>query len=370
MIYTIFFYILLTYYSTRNNVKSLKWCCVLVALFYGLRYDYMPDYMGYYRGFIRFSDPNYIYDALLEHYEIGWIWLNKLFAPLGFFTFVFVCSCIFAYGVFKMVDCFKLDYKMLPIVLVGYFSQPSTAVLCSAQRQFLVTGIFLLAFSSLVYGKINSIKSLYSLNSLIYYAIIFLCTLFHSSAYVLILVPFVGILPRNNFSVLFIIIFLILFAIYGESYLPFMFNSFLEESGNYTYLSTNEIIKDGSDLTALSIITYLFQIFFLIKTLYNKLITKDEIVIILISLIAIVFSLTAPYLPQIYRLAMYLNLFFFLSIPIVYKYLSIQYKNFFIIGMLLWISWSALKTLSPIVLDSGRDVSYKLIFEVLLKGSM
>lgn len=369
MIYTILFYLSLVFISTRNNSKSLKWCCVVVALYYGLRYDYMPDYMAYYDAFKRFADSNYIYDTSTDHFEYGWVLLNKIFAPLGYFIFVFVCSCVFAYGVFKMVKCFNLDNKMLPIVFLGYFSQPITAVLCSAQRQFLVTGVFLLALSSLVFRKVDNIKSMLSTRLLFYFLLMFLCTYLHTSAFVLLLIPFLYIIPRNYTSIFFLIVFLILFTLYGETYLPFMFNDFVEASDIYSYL-TDENIKDGTDLTIMSIITYLFQLFFLINTLSNKLISKDEAVIVTIGIIVIVISFTAPYLPQVYRIAMYFTLLFFLAIPIVYKYQSVQLKKIYLLGMILWISWSALKSLNPVVLASGRDVSYKLIFEPLLNGSI
>ena len=120
----------------------------------------------------------------------------------------------------------------------------------------------------------------------------------------------------------------------------------------------------------MSIISYLFQLFFLINTLSNKLISKDEAVIVTIGIIVIVISMTAPYLPQVYRIAMYFYLLFFLAIPIVYKYQSVQLKKIYLLGMIVWISWSALKSLNPVVLASGRDVSYKLIFEPLLNGSI
>lgn len=170
MIYTIVFYLILAIVLYFNKKNPLKWACIVVAIYFGIRYNYMPDYMGYYRTFENYCNPSFEYDPEFEHMEIGWYYISRLFVslgvPYGFYAFVFVCSCVFAFGVYRVLKVFDIDQSLLPIVMIGYFTVPATNVLCSAQRQFLVTGIFLIAYSYLLYSKFNTWKDLYSTSAI------------------------------------------------------------------------------------------------------------------------------------------------------------------------------------------------------------
>lgn len=275
MIYTIIFYILIAVITFGGKNSALKWSCVILAIYCGLRYDYMPDYMHYYNAFEEFANANYIYDSDYSHYEYGWYLLNRLFSPMGFFTFVFICSSVFAYGVFCLIDCFNIDKKLLPIVLIGYCVSPSVAVLCSAQRQFVVASIFMIAYKFLLHDNIGNISALYSKKYFLYYGVILICSTLHSSAVFLLIIPFIGLIPHGTKKCMMVSIMLFLaFIILGERYLPLVLNHYIEKTETYEYLDLDKS-DTSAGFTYLAMLNIGFQVLFFsyvlsIKNLQNK----------------------------------------------------------------------------------------------------
>lgn len=371
MIYTIFFYLILTLVLYRQKEKPLKWACIVVAIYYGIRYNYMPDYMGYYRTFENYCYPNFVYDPDFEHMEIGWYYISKLFVPLsvpyGFFAFVFICSCIFAFGVYRVLKVFEIDQSLLPIVMIGYFTVPATTVLCSAQRQFLVTGIFLIAYSYFLYGKFNSWRDLYSKNTLIYYAIIAFCTTLHSSSSFLFLAPCFHLIPsKSRFASLLVIGGFVTFFYTADSVLPFLMGGYMQQTGTYDYMEETFGSSDLESITITAVVSYAVQIFFCAFALSLKNLNKNEIFVVACAILSLIFALSGFYVKQLNRIGLYLNFFTYLSMAILSVKLPDNLKRYFSLMMWIFIIWNALKVLQPMPLVHGRDVSYKTIFEVLL----
>lgn len=365
MIYTIIFYLLIAYYSSRPDPKALKWACIVAAIYYGIRYNYMPDYMAYMAYFERVSSPSYIYDPDYEHFEIGWYLLNKAFVPIGYFPFVFICSCVFAFGVYSMVKCLKIDQKYLPIVLFGFFTLPALAVLSSAQRQFFVAGVFMIAYRYLLYEKLTNIKSLYSKTTLLYFVIVYICSTFHSSAIFLVLVPFLSVIPiKSKFTTFIVVVFFLAFISVGSSYLPILMGSYIEQTETYDYLSETLANSEIGGATLLATLMYAFQIYFFSKALSLKDLNRDEAMIILVALLCVALNISSYYVQQLYRIAMYMSLFTYLTIPLIATKMPKSTANIFYNVMLIWIIWNSLKIIS--FAPPARECDqYHTIFSVL-----
>lgn len=370
MIYTIFFYIIIIYIVSKRKEAQLKKSCVVVSLYYGVRYNYMPDYESYHMMYEIFSNPNYIYVSEYEHMEIGWFYLNKLFAPLGnpygFFVFVFACSIVFAYGVYRVIKVYDFDYSYLPIIMFGYFTAPTTAVLCSAQRQFFVTGIFFIAYSFLVYDKIKCFRDLWSKSLLLYYGIVFLVTLIHSSAIVLLIVPVAYFFPsKSRKAFILVLLLFVIFILFAGKYLPFLMQGYIDKTGTYEYLEKDIEGGVAKSITITAMISYVIQIYFCAYALSMRKLDRDEVFAIAIAIICLLLALSGFYVPQINRIALYLNLFIYISMAILVLKLPNKMGKKYSIMMWGFIVWNALKVLQPMPLSQGRDVSYKTIFEVL-----
>lgn len=362
MIYTIIFYLLIAIITFNGKSNALKWSCIVLAFYCGLRYDYMPDYMHYYNAFNEFANANYIYDSDYSHYEYGWYLLNKIFSPLGFFAFVFICSSVFAYGVFCVIDCFNIDRKLLPIVLIGYSVSPSVAVLCSAQRQFVVASIFMIAYKFLLHDNIGRKRALYSPKYLLYYLTILICSTLHSSAVFLLLIPLVGLIPYGSkkYMIVSIIIFLA-FIVFGETYLPLVLNHYIEKTETYEYMDLDKSDTSGG-FTYFAILNIAFQVLFLSYTLTIKRLSNQEKCVVLLAFLALSLNISIHFVPQLYRISMYISLFTFIAIPIIYQNISCKYRNIYLFAMWIFIVWTALKVFQPAAYSWAE---YKTIFSTI-----
>lgn len=323
----------------------------------------MPDYMTYYRDFNRFANPNFVYDGDYEHYEYGWYILNKIFSPFGFFFFVFVCSCVYSYGINKVASKYNLGQRYLPIVIVGYFTNPWAAVLCSAQRQFLVTGIFLIAYAFLIYNNNDKISKLWSKEYILYYIIIILCSTLHTSAIILLIVPLIVVLPLNAKSIIVLLTTLIILFLYiGPRYLPELLMGYIIETGNFSSLEKTLEESTSGDLTLMATLMYGLQLILFVFAFGLKKITKDERFALILAIVCILLSMTSYYMQEVYRMSMYLQLFVYIGLSIV----CCKYpKPFNIIASIItwfWILWNAIKILQPPALPT--DV-YKTVFSLL-----
>ena len=95
MFTVLFINILAVFFAFSEDKKlirhGLKISFFIIFLFLALRYDYGNDYAGYLDGFYEINKHSWIdYTNTKElfHYEAGWVFLNRLFEPLGFFAMI------------------------------------------------------------------------------------------------------------------------------------------------------------------------------------------------------------------------------------------------------------------------------------------
>lgn len=364
MLYTLALYILiLIIYGTNKHSrkKFLTLTFILVGLYLGVRYNYMPDYVQYHSVFDMYNGYiNYTYDRDSEHAEYGWFILNRLFGPIGFFGFVFVCSCIFAFANYKFFALHKIENKFLLVAVFGMITCANFSILSSAQRQFVATSIFLLAYRYCIYEQITKIKDLISIKTILYYLIIWLASTFHTSAIVLEIIPFLYFVPYKNKIILLgygIFFLVVLFA--GATFLPNIMNFVIEQSDSYEYLTG---MLATNEKTFLGVSMMLLRVFMLLFVLSKYDLPKDQAVILIIAYVSAIFTATTFSLVQIDRLSFYLIAFDYLSYAIVLKYIASPYKQAYGSIIWLWYLWGVMKLFQPTTYDWQI---YKTIFSVL-----
>lgn len=363
MFYTIVFYLLLIIAakSNRNNyIRAIKATCIITAIYMGIRYDYCSDYPGYQMLFEMFSNPNFEYSDTI-HVEYGWFLINKWCKPIGYYGFVFLTSCIFAYGIYVLMSIY-IKSKYVAIVILGIVSAGGFTTLLSAQRQMLVAAIFMIAYGFLLYGHINEKWDILKPRSILYFIIIFLCSYFHKSAIFLFVVPFIFLLPkRSNLVILGVILIGLLFVAVGDSIIAPMFQSFSEQNEFYDYIKFTE--DYGFSVTLLQGMMWFFQLYYILKVYKQNNIRTDEMVVLLLSIFAILITLLGYYLNQVGRIALYLYVFTYLSIAIVVKYNTKNDNKIYLAANYVWIIWNMLKVFT---INVGTYQEYKTIFKVLL----
>ena len=364
MLYTIVFYLILFIVvknSRGNYTKAIKAACMVIAIYLGLRYDYCPDYSAYQMLFEMFTSPNFEYTEIV-HVEYGWYLINKWCEPIGYFGFVFLTSCIFAYGIYLLMSIYVKSIHLVLITIWGIVSAGGFTTLLSAQRQMLVTAIFMIAYRYILYERIHGKFDILKFRTLIYFTIISLCSCFHRSAIFLLVIPFIFLLPkRSNTVILGIFIIGIAFILIGDTMIAPMFQSLAADNDFYDYINFSN--KYAGTVTFLQGLMWILQVYYLLKVYKNNNMETSEMAAVLLSLFAILITLSGYYLNQVGRIAHYIYIFTFLSIAIVVKYNKKNDNKIYLLANYIWIVWNLLKVFT---INVGTYQEYKTIFKVLL----
>jgi len=216
------------------RIKKLRFCLkisfFIIFLFLALRYNYGSDYNNYLDMFLEINQLNMGFESIKDIWmnsmlfniflpgnnemqmgvlaiEPGWFILCLLFRPLGFFAmiaFLALFNCIvYYYFIKKYVPS---AYYWLAVFL--YVFTPSMMLIqSSAMRQSVAISIFLL-----------SINYIYKKDFLRYALLIFLATLFHFSAIILLPVYLLSMLrfkTNTPIAIGVFLLFLTLFLLQG-----------------------------------------------------------------------------------------------------------------------------------------------------------
>lgn len=186
MIATIILGVLCTFLAATAPLgggrKALIASFGILFLFLSLRYNFGNDYKAYYNGFAeinRFPDVDY-FDSETG-FEPAWIWLCRLFSPLGFFSmvgFVAAFSCL----VFWRFFVTYVPSRLVWITLFLFIVHPDNMLTqLSAMRQAVAILFIVLAIDSII--NRDFIK---------YVFLVCIATLFHYSAAVCFLLYGLG----------------------------------------------------------------------------------------------------------------------------------------------------------------------------------
>lgn len=361
MILTCLFYLFFVAIVMNYKIdkKVLKYAFVIVAIYLGIRYEYMYDYHGYYEYFLEVSDTsfNQVYNT---HMEVGWYVINRLFAPIGFYGFVFVCSCIFAYGVYLCFADYISNSKYLTLVLFGLVSSPTFPVISSAQRQMLVAGLFLIVLHHFLKDRINTVKDLWARKTMLYYGVIFLCSTFHSSALFLMIVPPLMLIPKRSYVVgcaLTLLVPIVIF--FGDSIFPQLLNEIVEKGDSYSYLVNVDYTTDA--LSTSAIIMYLAQLSAIIYLYFKRNLSNNEQFVLLAYYLSLIFLISAAFTLQLFRLSFYFYPFTYIGIVMVLQRIDEKFKIPLLCLYTLWILQKAMLIFN---IQPGSVEEYKTIFSL------
>lgn len=362
MILTILFYLLLCLVgsSFSDKRKRILWACVIVAIYAGIRWNYTPDYPGYEYLFKQFSSPDFVYDSDSVHVEYGWYLINRLFAPIGYYGFVFVTSCLFAYAVYSVSVIYDLPKSYIGIIILGIVSAGGFTTLLSAQRQMLVASIFMISYRHLLFNRVNKWIDILSFRCLLFFLIIWGSTYFHKSAIFLVTAPLFFVLPTKSVKVpLGIVAVVLTLTLLGDSVLAPLFQSVSEEIEIYDYL--NYSVTWAGTVTVIQGAMWIFIFYYTMVVYFKCNIDKNQQAALLLGLTAILVTLSGYYLSQVGRIAHYMYVFTYINIGIIYNELrkSKRGTNLYMAAMTIWIIWNALKVFS---INVGTFQEYKTIF--------
>lgn len=168
----------------KNTRYALELAFILFTFFFAIRYDFGADYDPYLTHFGIANDAFDFEDALnTTSFEPGWVFLYRLFKPIGFFGMVIVLTILENLVLYKMIK------KYVPVQWqwLAVFSYIMTSSLCltglSMMRQFLAMCLCMLAIDLALKKKKNFIWAL---------LLVLLSTQFHTSATICYPFCFIG----------------------------------------------------------------------------------------------------------------------------------------------------------------------------------
>jgi transmembrane protein EpsG len=193
--------------SINITKHGLKVSIFTIFLFLGIRYDYGNDYMNYLAAFDVLSVEGLTVStnlAVRTDQDYGWIILNMLFKPIGFFGLILSIAAFNSLVIYKFIKRYVPSKYYWFSLFVYVFSPYMMLITASAIRQSIAISIFLLSINYLIDKKI-----------LKYLVLITVASFFHKSAfvlYLLIILPYINIKFRLHYVPIAIFSFIILVA--------------------------------------------------------------------------------------------------------------------------------------------------------------
>ena len=341
----------------KNNYLGLKISFLIIFLFTAFRYDFGTDYSSYHSLFEEIIQHTTYTTLNSEDFRIetGWLILNYLFKPLGFYIFIVVLSGFFSYTYYYLIKKYVPENYYWLAVFIYIFFYNLLLIQLSAIRQTLGISIFLFSINYVIEGR-GSIK---------FILLTILSSFFHSSSlYLLLLVIFYIPKIRQSLKVGHVIIILFIFLlVFGQvisSYFPTILSTI---TGNrYEVWYESEIASEVSFLGGLLWFTLLY-----IVVSYSRMQTEN---MRLIYNFCAIFFLVYPLTVIIFlsdRMGYYFAPFCLIVFPHI---LSIEQnrlkKNGLLAFFLIFVMYNFFKffTIDYVVDSQGYD-NYQTIFSVL-----
>jgi hypothetical protein len=335
--------------SMRNDKYGLFTSFILIFLFLAFRYNYGNDYQAYFK---LFRNINRAYDFFLSgssRIEIGWILLNRIFNPLGFFAMVIGLALINCVVYYKFIKNYVDKKFYLFAVFIYYFNSYFLLIQLSAMRQCLAIFLFIYALHLIINRE--NVKSV---------IVILLACSFHSSALILIPLLILIMLLRNvriTLVHIFIIetIYISIFSL-GKIYKPLLMNIAGSLFGSkYSFYITTDAHPGLFNILIYSSLLLILLIY------YNKF-DPDFKLLIRVFIVGLFLIPIGYVIPLSSRLALYflpMSIVIYPKITEMFKFRL--YKQIFIIAVITVIS----TRLITFFFFSGNELYYSKYTTIL-----
>jgi len=304
----------------KNAQWGLKLSFTLIFLFLALRYNFGNDYETYLNIFIEISQ----YEQLTSfgntyQFEAGWVWLNWLFRPFGFFAMTAVLA------LFNCVVYYRFIKKYVPAryywlaVFIYIFYPDFMLIHSSAMRQSVAIALF-----------VFSLDYLYKKDAIRYFLCVGLASLFHLSALILFPIYLLGLFNwkiNKTITVILVSIFASLF-LFCEPLSPYLKEFVGNYFEKYTIYQNPGIFNTG--------LGFLYFSAMLIVTLYYaRLQNKETALIFKIAIISFMLMPLNLIVELFGRVGMYFAPATIATYPIIFMNLKRPLGKFVYLTLLL-----------------------------------
>ena len=286
-IISVFFAYLARYNTTRWGMKV---SFVLIFLFLALRYNFGNDYkfyLSFFNKINQYEQHNYFHSS--EQIEIGWVLINRLFQPFGFFIMTAILALFNSVVYYRFINKYvQVNYQWFAVFLYA-FSTGFMLIHSSAMRQSVAIGLF-----------VFSMEYLFKKDIIRYFLCIGLASLFHGSAIVLLSVFLLALFNwRINRITGFILILVVLslfllkesLAPYLDQFISIYFSKYRKYEGTSAF---------GSG------IGFMFSfVLFLLMLFYDKYQERETALVFKLAILSFIFIPLGFYVHMITRVGMY-----------------------------------------------------------------
>lgn len=298
----------------KNAAWGLKVTFTLIFLFLALRYNFGNDYETYIglfnrikiNGDLAFDKNMYIF------YEPGWMILNWLFRPVGFFGMTMAIALFYSITVYHLIKKY-IPYQYYWIAVFFVVFNPGFLLIHStAMRQTMAILIFLLSIDFIYRKKIIPFIL----------CILFAATFHLTSITILLFSPFLFYNRKVNFvygSLLFTV-YLILFA-FGGLLLPYFSKMVSLISERYEVYSKKGVVNSGLGFIFYSSLFFLTLFLDKIQDKKNALFFKMAIVYFMLMPLALVIEMTS-------RIGMYFSPAIVIVYPLIFNCLKSKVSKY------------------------------------------
>lgn len=327
---------------------------ILLFIFISIRYDFGNDYEGYLYNFNRINSLGDIKGSQFINLETGWIFLTRTFKDLGFqylVAFLSLLYCIIIYFFIRNV----LEKKYLFLGLLCFLLNSGIFLInLSAMRQTLALILFLFSIKFIIERKI-----------ILYVLIIYLASLFHGSAIILLPLYFIRYFKLNKtLNIIYFVVYLSFFFI-SDKFVDIIKVIILFIKPAYAIYTEDEnnvktVIGSGSGVI-FSSINFILLLYFSSREKFENKYLEISIKLIVIFFILMPFALS---IGMIGRVNFYFSFFTIFMIPYIYvkiKHLYLK-KLFLFLNLLLLIYGLNQFFNSDIYKEKFND--YKTIFSI------
>lgn len=282
------------------------------------------DTNNYYNAFIHFKRVPFI-DYSSSRFEMGYSFLNKIIILLGldYIHFQIIITLIF----FSALYFFLNKYSVNPVIsIVVFFAFSLFFQTMNISRQFIAISFLFYSFYSLEKNK-----------KIPFFLSIFFASLFHSTAWIFILVYPFSKFRLNKKSVLLLLVFLFSIYFYFEKITSIFFSYFPKYS---SYTETIYYNSEGNIAVYFNLLLYTF-IYLTLKivryTQNDQEKNKQLDLMESISLLTVIFGVFSLNAPLFIRLNVYFVTFYIISLPYLILmikkniYKEITYFSFLVI---------------------------------------
>lgn len=313
------FAVLSAFLEDKGLKGGLFFAFTSIFFFSALRYNYGNDYQSYIEGFSEIS--SFDWSTLFEqeiHFEPGWIVLNKLFEPFGFFGLIFFLSLLNSVVIYKFIKKnVPRNYYWLAVFIL-LFSPDFFLIQLSVMRQNLAILVFIFSTRFILQRKF------------IYFLLcVALAFSFHISAIIILPAYFLGIF---NFKIRKIIIVV---AVISYIVFIFMANAILKpiiDSLVESFLEGYSVYDKKGDVSSGLGLVFNISLFTLILFMYNYA-KKEETLVHKLSICSFLILPFALQIELITRLGYYYEIFHVFLFTSISYHLRNQIMRYSITGI-------------------------------------